>query len=192
MAKEIEKLKKICEKVNRNEAKIVVLWEEPATMKNANIAMASTLEGMAKIIKEIRTTQKDPVVEDANIDNEQSGDNPKKEQSRKVYTFHPLLIYTKEGSDIDFTKAFGTDLLHIFYPPKDCHYQPENLVKLFLLPNVMVSLLLKDSFIKYFPYQDQPFMKTEACDSEAGSEQGFEHTTVLARLEPKLVQVQKT
>lgn len=36
----------------------------------------------------------DPVVEDANIDNEQPGDNPKKEQSKKVYTFHPLLIYT--------------------------------------------------------------------------------------------------
>ncbi|MBA0548301.1 hypothetical protein Golob_019409 [Gossypium lobatum] len=60
--------------------------------------------------------------------------------------------------DIDFTKALDDELLDIFAPPKnlkslllpsnrapcntklpeDCHYQPEDLVKLFLLPNVMV------------------------------------------------------
>ncbi|KAG8488359.1 hypothetical protein CXB51_016381 [Gossypium anomalum] len=59
--------------------------------------------------------------------------------------------------DIDFTKALDDELLDIFAPPKnlkslllpsnrapcntklpeDCHYQPEDLVKLFLLPNVM-------------------------------------------------------
>nr|GMC78925.1 condensin complex subunit 2 [Ipomoea batatas] len=63
----------------------------------------------------------------------------------------------KAECDIDFTKALDTDLSHIFDPPKnpkslllpvnrapsnrllpeDCHYQPEDLVKLFLLPNVM-------------------------------------------------------
>ncbi|KAK6784916.1 hypothetical protein RDI58_018371 [Solanum bulbocastanum] len=62
----------------------------------------------------------------------------------------------KAEPDIDFTKALDTDLLHVFAPPKnpkllllpanrtpcnrllpeDCHYQPENLVKLFLRPNV--------------------------------------------------------
>ena len=26
--------------------------------------------------------------------------------------------------------------------PEDCHYQPEDLVKLFLLPNVMVTLII--------------------------------------------------
>lgn len=65
----------------------------------------------------------------------------------------------KQEPDIDFTKALEleTDLDIIFAPPKnpktlllptnrepantmlpeDCHYQPEDLVKLFLLPNVM-------------------------------------------------------
>ncbi|KAK6259484.1 Condensin complex subunit 2/barren - like 1 [Theobroma cacao] len=59
--------------------------------------------------------------------------------------------------DIDFTKALDNEMPDIFAPPKnpkslllpsnrapcntklpeDCHYQPEDLVKLFLLPNVM-------------------------------------------------------
>ncbi|XP_074310894.1 condensin complex subunit 2 [Silene latifolia] len=59
--------------------------------------------------------------------------------------------------DIDFIKALDEDMPDIFAPPKnlkslllpskkaplsnklpeDCHYQPEDLVKLFLLPNVM-------------------------------------------------------
>ncbi|CAI9090105.1 OLC1v1024796C1 [Oldenlandia corymbosa var. corymbosa] len=63
----------------------------------------------------------------------------------------------KAESDIDFTKALGTDMSNVFAPPKnlksilmppsrapsatrlpeDCHYQPEDLVKLFLLPNIM-------------------------------------------------------
>ncbi|KAG2308856.1 hypothetical protein Bca52824_028604 [Brassica carinata] len=61
-----------------------------------------------------------------------------------------------------FTKALEEEMPDIFAPPKnpkslllpaskapcqtklpeDCHYQPENLVKLFLLPNVMVSLIM--------------------------------------------------
>lgn len=66
----------------------------------------------------------------------------------------------KQEPDIDFTKALesDSDLDSIFAPPKnpktlllpanresvstmlpeDCHYQPEHLVKLFLLPNVLV------------------------------------------------------
>ncbi|XP_015580957.1 condensin complex subunit 2 isoform X2 [Ricinus communis] len=59
--------------------------------------------------------------------------------------------------DIDFTKALDENLPDVFTPPKnpkslllpatrvpcsttlpeDCHYQPEDLVKLFLLPNIM-------------------------------------------------------
>ncbi|KAH9803906.1 Condensin complex subunit 2 [Citrus sinensis] len=59
--------------------------------------------------------------------------------------------------DIDFTKSLDEKMLDIFAPPRnpkslllpsnrpscsnvlpeDCHYQPENLVKLFLLPNVL-------------------------------------------------------
>ncbi|XP_022759050.1 condensin complex subunit 2-like isoform X2 [Durio zibethinus] len=65
--------------------------------------------------------------------------------------------------DIDFTKAFDDEMPDIFAPPKnpkslllpsnrapcntklpeDCHYQPEDLVKLFLLPNVMMHVLLQ-------------------------------------------------
>ncbi|GAB2274927.1 hypothetical protein Dimus_009696 [Dionaea muscipula] len=63
----------------------------------------------------------------------------------------------KVEADIDFSTALNTDFSDIFLPPKnskslllpenraacntklpeDCHYQPENLVKLFLLPNVV-------------------------------------------------------
>lgn len=59
--------------------------------------------------------------------------------------------------EIDFTKPYGNEISDVFAPPKnpkslllpanrapcnttlpeDCHYQPEDLVKLFLLPNVM-------------------------------------------------------
>lgn len=62
--------------------------------------------------------------------------------------------------EIDFTKALDKEILDIFVPPKnpksllmpatrapcntklpeDCHYQPEELVKLFLLPNQKVYL----------------------------------------------------
>lgn len=62
--------------------------------------------------------------------------------------------------DIDFTKALDEEMPDIFAPPKnpkslllpanrapcntklpeDCHYQPEDLVKLFLLPNVKVII----------------------------------------------------
>ncbi|KAG8387046.1 hypothetical protein BUALT_Bualt03G0212300 [Buddleja alternifolia] len=63
----------------------------------------------------------------------------------------------KSVSDIEFSNAVDTDISDIFAPPKnpkslllpanrapsntklpeDCHYQPENLVKLFLLPHVL-------------------------------------------------------
>ncbi|XP_065016320.1 condensin complex subunit 2-like isoform X1 [Musa acuminata AAA Group] len=63
----------------------------------------------------------------------------------------------KEARDVDFTKSLENDISDIFAPPKnpksltlpvnkatvvitlpeDCHYRPESLVKLFLLPNVM-------------------------------------------------------
>lgn len=66
----------------------------------------------------------------------------------------------KQLPDIDFTKALEEEMSDLFAPPKnpkslllpanraicstklpeDCHYQPEDLVKLFLLPNVKVIL----------------------------------------------------
>ncbi|XP_073058220.1 condensin complex subunit 2-like isoform X1 [Primulina eburnea] len=63
----------------------------------------------------------------------------------------------KAETDLDFSRAIDADISNIFDPPKnpkslllpanrapcntklpeDCHYQPEDLVKLFLLPNVL-------------------------------------------------------
>ncbi|PRQ52729.1 putative condensin complex subunit 2/barren [Rosa chinensis] len=63
---------------------------------------------------------------------------------------------SKQQPDIDFTKALEEEMSDLFAPPKnpkslllpanrascstklpeDCHYQPEDLIKLFLLPNV--------------------------------------------------------
>lgn len=65
----------------------------------------------------------------------------------------------KKVPDIDFTKSLENDMPDIFAPPKnpkslllpankvpcnitlpeDCHYRPESLVRLFLLPDVMVT-----------------------------------------------------
>ncbi|PHU12170.1 Condensin complex subunit 2 [Capsicum chinense] len=73
----------------------------------------------------------------------------------------------KTEPEIDFTKALDTDLSHVLAPPKnpkllllpanrtpcnrllpeDCHYQPENLVKLFLRPNIMVTLVTLTSLL---------------------------------------------
>lgn len=64
-------------------------------------------------------------------------------------------------NDIDFTKSLDKAVSDLFAPPRnpkslllsknrapcntklpeDCHYQPENLVKLFLLPNVKVKFI---------------------------------------------------
>ncbi|KAL3821578.1 hypothetical protein ACJIZ3_007483 [Penstemon smallii] len=77
--------------------------------------------------------------------NEDGSPKAKKSKNKKV------------DSDIEFSNAVDMDLSHIFAPPKnpkslllpanrapcntrlpeDCHYQPENLVKLFLLPHVL-------------------------------------------------------
>ncbi|KAL8478231.1 hypothetical protein ACS0TY_030215 [Phlomoides rotata] len=85
-------------------------------------------------------------VKDPEVPAEENGSlRPKKSKNKKV-----LL-------DIDFSNALGTDISHIFAPPtnpktllvpanrapcntrlpEDCHYQPEDLVKLFLLPHVL-------------------------------------------------------
>lgn len=65
--------------------------------------------------------------------------------------------------DIDFTKALDEEMPDIFSHPKnpkslllpsnrgpwntilpeDCHYQPEDLIKLFLLPNITVILVIQ-------------------------------------------------
>ncbi|CAH2059784.1 unnamed protein product [Thlaspi arvense] len=78
----------------------------------------------------------------------ENGSSPPAKKTRKKKQVEP---------ELDFTKALEEEMPDIFAPPKnskslllpasrapcqtklpeDCHYQPENLVKLFLLPNVM-------------------------------------------------------
>lgn len=78
----------------------------------------------------------------------ENGSSPPAKKTRKKKQAEP---------ELDFTKALEEEIPDIFAPPKnpkslllpasrvpcqtklpeDCHYQPENLVKLFLLPNVM-------------------------------------------------------
>lgn len=73
---------------------------------------------------------------------------------------------SKDKLDIDFTKALDNEHPDIFAAPKnpkslllpanramcsnklpeDCHYQPESLVKLFLLPDVLVMFTSLDFF----------------------------------------------
>lgn len=63
--------------------------------------------------------------------------------------------------DLDFTRSLDTEMPNLFAPPKyvkslllpasrvpcnitlleDCHYKPESLVRLLVLPDVMVNLL---------------------------------------------------
>ncbi|CAN1843555.1 Condensin complex subunit 2, partial [Linum perenne] len=88
--------------------------------------------------------------------------------------------------DIDFTKALDEEVLNVFAPPKnpkslllpanrttsyytklpeDCHYQPEDLVKLFLLPNVMV----KESGQQFDDYEEaQPSWDDDGDDAFGG------------------------
>jgi hypothetical protein len=82
------------------------------------------------------------------------------EEGSPVITKRPK-TKKKTEVDIDFTKALDEEMPDVFAPPKnakslllpanrpqcnttlpeDCHYQPEDLAKLFLLPNIMVMLI---------------------------------------------------
>ncbi|TYH10944.1 hypothetical protein ES288_A07G218800v1 [Gossypium darwinii] len=88
------------------------------------------------------------------------------EENMKVSTTKKAKNKKQAEPDIDFTKALDNEMPDIFAPPQnlkslllpsnrapcntklpeDCHYQPEDLVKLFLMPNMIVmfttSLLL--------------------------------------------------
>lgn len=72
--------------------------------------------------------------------------------------------------EIDFTNFLDKELLHIFAPPKnrrsimlpaehdpcrivlpeDCHYIPDNLVRLFILPSLVVGVVTSVSYIQCF------------------------------------------
>lgn len=98
---------------------------------------------------------------------EGSEDDPTTKNVSPVTTKRPRNKKQTEV-DIDFTKALDEDLSDVFASaknpkslllpanrapcntrlPEDCHYQPEDLVKLFLLPNVKVITAVK--FIFWF------------------------------------------
>ncbi|KAG9159740.1 hypothetical protein Leryth_007764 [Lithospermum erythrorhizon] len=89
----------------------------------------------------------------------------------------------KAESNISFTSDLDCDMSHIFAPPKnsksillpanreasctklpeDCHYQPEDLVKLFLRPNMM-CLGTKGRRGKYVPNQGDGYEATPSWD----------------------------
>lgn len=103
----------------------------------------------------------------------------------------------KQLPDIDFTKGLEEEMSDLFAPPKnpkslllaanraicstklpeDCHYQPEDLVKLFLLPNVKV--ILSPSLVYMFFHQSGVYsffflicsVGCSALEGEAGSPQ---------------------
>ncbi|MBA0704714.1 hypothetical protein Golax_016954 [Gossypium laxum] len=90
------------------------------------------------------------------------------EENMEVSTTKKAKNKEQAEPDIDFTKSLDNEMPDIFAPPQnhkslllpsnrapcntkvpeDCHYQPEDLIKLFLIPNMIVmfttSLLLKD------------------------------------------------
>ncbi|KAG9154533.1 hypothetical protein Leryth_014974 [Lithospermum erythrorhizon] len=97
----------------------------------------------------------------------------------------------KAESDISFTSDLDSDMSHIFAPPKssksiflpanrktsctklpeDCHYQPEDLVKLFLRPNMM-CLGTKGRRNKYISNQGDGYEATTSWDEEDGHHGG--------------------
>ncbi|TYH63864.1 hypothetical protein ES332_D07G225300v1 [Gossypium tomentosum] len=98
----------------------------------------------------------------------EGSENTADEENMEVSTTKKAKNKKQAEPDIDFTKALDNEMPDIFAPPQnlkslllpsnrapcntklpeDCHYQPEDLVKLFLIPDMIVmfttSLLLKD------------------------------------------------
>ncbi|KAL7086692.1 hypothetical protein ACP275_13G016400 [Erythranthe tilingii] len=121
-------------------------------------------------------------VKDTEVPAEETG-SPKAKKTRNK----------KADMDIEFSNAMDTDLSQIFDPPKnpkslllpanrapcnttlpeDCHYQPEDLVKLFLLPHV---LCLGKSGKKRTDEESQQrdgYGATASWDDEDGFDGGF-------------------
>ncbi|KAG8051727.1 hypothetical protein GUJ93_ZPchr0001g31443 [Zizania palustris] len=107
----------------------------------------------------------------------------------------------KDEPDIDFSKALEHDIPNIFAPPKnlkslllpankatfnsklpeDCHYRPESLVKLFLLPDVLCMARRRkklfdgsrennDDFIPSEPWDDDNFCNDHVDEGNAHSD----------------------
>ncbi|KAK8452888.1 hypothetical protein SEVIR_5G191200v4 [Setaria viridis] len=107
----------------------------------------------------------------------------------------------KDEPDVDFTKALDNEPLNIFAPPKnpkslllpanraicsnrlpeDCHYRPESLVKLFLLPDVLCLAKRRrkshdtpvennDNFMPSEPWDDDNFCTDHIDEGHACSD----------------------
>lgn len=106
----------------------------------------------------------------------------------------------KEEPDIDFTKGLEHEMSNVFAPPKnpkslllpankgscnnklpeDCHYQPESLVKLFLLPDVLCLARRRkplddsrdnnDDFMPSGPWDDDNLCNNNADEGNADSD----------------------
>lgn len=107
----------------------------------------------------------------------------------------------KDEPDIDFTKALELEMASVFAPPKnpkslllpankgscsnklpeDCHYQPESLVKLLLLPDILclarrrrkpldISRGNDDDFIPSGPWDDDNLCSDHADEGNADSD----------------------
>ncbi|XP_010556994.1 PREDICTED: condensin complex subunit 2-like isoform X2 [Tarenaya hassleriana] len=96
--------------------------------------------------------------------------------------------------ELDFTKALDEERSDIFVPPidpkslllpenrapcqtklpEDCHYQPENLVKLFLLPNVMCLGRRRRKFSGETRQQYDDYEPVESLDNENAFDASFD------------------
>ncbi|RRT44074.1 hypothetical protein BHE74_00044139 [Ensete ventricosum] len=139
-----------------------------------------------------------------NIDTAEADGLSKKDLERKVLIF-PIIIKIvnrkprnrKEARDVDFTKSLENDISDIFAPPKnpksltlpvnkatvvitlpeDCHYRPESLVKLFLLPNVM-CLGKKGRKLSDEPRQDdENYTQLTSWDNDGTTYDNFDDGT---------------
>lgn len=96
--------------------------------------------------------------------------------------------------DVEFLKSFDKDMSDVFAPPKnpnalllptnkepcnttlpeDCHYQPESLVKLFLLPNVLCLGRSRRKISAELSHQTDGYNEMSSWDDETGFADHFD------------------
>ncbi|WOL18419.1 condensin complex subunit 2 [Canna indica] len=101
----------------------------------------------------------------------------------------------KEVRDVDFTKYLENDMPDIFAPPKnpkslllpankptiiislpeDCHYRPESLVKLFVLPDVMCLGKKRRKFSDETRPDDENYAPTTSWDNDSATYDHFDN-----------------
>ncbi|XP_065876406.1 condensin complex subunit 2 [Euphorbia lathyris] len=131
-----------------------------------------------------------------------SEDHSTTEKGSPVITKRPK---TKKQAelDIDFTKALDEKMTDIFLPPKnpkllllraskapnktmlpeDCHYQPEDMVKLFLLPNIMCLGKRKKRYADELRQQSDDYGAQPSWDEGSAFAGDFDDENVHSDLE---------